>query len=96
MRRVKSQPLLWVAMAIAVFLTFGCSTTAYQQYLVARAEYDQCVKQAGSARTHCVSEREKLHGAAGAYEQEAEGNQWWRHSLEEVRKQEPLSAFDRK
>ncbi|ETX03956.1 hypothetical protein [Candidatus Entotheonella palauensis] len=96
MRRVRIQHLLWGTITVAVFLTFGCSTTAYKQYLGARADYDQCVKQEGSSRTQCVAEREKLQGAVGAYEKEAEDNQWWRNAIEDVRDKEPLSAFDRK
>lgn len=96
MRRVRAQHLLWGAMSAAMFLTYGCSTTAYKQYLAARAEYDQCVKQEGSSRAQCIDERDKLQGALGAYEREAEGNQWWRNAIEDVRAKEPLSAFDRK
>ncbi|ETW95279.1 MAG: hypothetical protein ETSY1_31300 [Candidatus Entotheonella factor] len=96
MQRMNAHHLLWGAMAAAIFLTYGCSTTAYQQYLAARAAYDQCVKQEGRSHAECIDEREKLQGATGAYEREAESNQWWRNPLEEVRNQEPLSAFDRK
>jgi len=96
MRRVRSNPLLWGAMTAAVCLTYGCSTTAYKQYLVAQDDYEQCVKRDGNSRARCVAEREKLQGILDTYEREAEGNQWWRNTIEEVRDKEPLSPYDRK
>jgi hypothetical protein len=88
--------LLWGAMAAAVFLISGCSTTAYKQYLVARDEYHQCVKRSQSSGARCVPERENLDGALGKYEREAESNYWWRNAIENEREKDPLYHFDRK
>lgn len=96
MRRVRPNPLLWGAMTAAIFLIFGCATTAYKQYLVAQDDYERCVKRHGDSHDRCVAEREKLRGILGTYEREAEGNQWWRNAIEDVRDKEPLSPFDRK
>lgn len=96
MRRVRPKHLFWGTVAAAIFLISGCSITAYKAYLVARDEYDQCVKRAGGSRAQCVSEREKLEGALDKYEREAKRNYWWRNAIEDVREKEPLSPYDRK
>jgi len=96
MRRMRPKHLLWGVITAAVFLTSGCSTTAYKQYLAAADEYKQCVKQAVSSSVRCVSEREKLEGALSKYEREAESNYWWRNAIENEREKEPLAPYDRK
>jgi hypothetical protein len=83
-------------MAAAVFLTSGCSTTAYKEYLTAADAFNQCVKQSGNADTRCVPERENLDGVLSKYEREAERNYWWRNAVEDVREKDALAPYDRK
>ena len=96
MRRVRRNELFWAAIAAAVFLTSGCSTTAYKAYLTAADEYNQCVKRSGSADNRCVPERENLDGVLSKYEREAERNYWWRNAVEDVREKDALAPYDRK
>jgi hypothetical protein len=83
-------------MAAAVFLTSGCATTAYKEYLAAADAYNQCAKLAVHSDNRCVSELENLDGVLTKYEREAERNYWWRNTDKEAREKDPLAPYDRK